>query len=106
MWCITVDAEHPCGRISQSWHVATRNGLVVLHRINLGRNARSVPRGSFVIGPLNGHTEECVHVEFHDATGPRVNVDVRVIRISDGQEGVVDVFTRVVQGLKHSNQVA
>ncbi len=106
MRCVAVDAEHPGGRMEEGFHVRTRDGLVVLHRVNLRGHAGSGPRGSFVVGPFDGHAEQGVHVEFHDAAGPRVDVDVRVIGVRNGQQWVVDVLARVVQHGGHANQIA
>ena len=106
MGSVAVDAEHPGGGVEQRRHVAAGDGLVVLHRVDLGCDARSVPRRSVVIRPFHGHAKERMHVEFHDAAGPLVDVDVRVVAVCNGEDGVVDVLAGVVHRCRHADEVA
>ena len=105
MRSVAIDAEHPGGRMEESRHVAAGDGLVVLHRVNLRGNTGAVPRGPVVVRPFNGHAQERVHVEFHDAAGPLVDVDVGIVGVGDGQEGVVHVLAGIVHRARHADEV-
>ena len=103
---VAVDAEHPRRGMEHGGHVAAGNGLVVLNRVDLRGHAWPVPRVAVVVRPFHGHAEQRMHVEFHDAAGPRVDVDVRVVGVGDGEERIVDVFARIVECLRHPDEVA
>ncbi len=92
--------------MEEGFHVRARDGLVVLDRVNLCGHAGSVPRCAFVVGPLDGHAKQGVHVEFHDAAGPRIDVDVGVVGVRNRQQRIVDVLARVVQHGGHADQIA
>ena len=80
-----------------------RNRLVVLNRPARG-HGWPCPTPSFIVRPLDSHPEQCMHVELHHTVSPRVNVEVRVVAVSHGQECAVDILAGVFTDVDHSYQ--
>ena len=97
---VAVDAEHPGGLVEGGGVGRGGDGLVVLYRPSGGHRGAG-PALPLVVRPLDGHPQQRVHVELHDAVRPRVDVHVRVVGVRHRQEGAVDVLARVLAQVGH-----